>query len=62
MILGEEMNELDKKGLRADIRESSGKAGSCNLQVQRQQQGKNTAKIKKKPFPLHVVPQQLLKM
>lgn len=56
------MNELDKKGLRAEIWESYGKAGSCNLQVQRQQQGKNIAKIKKKPFPLHAAPQQLLKM
>lgn len=54
------MNELDKKGLRAEIWESSGKAGSCNLQVQRQQQGKNTAKIKKETFSTPCCPSATL--
>lgn len=40
MIHRGEINELDEKGLRAESWESCGKAGSCDLQVQRQQQGK----------------------
>lgn len=44
MILGEEMNELNKKGLRAEIWENYGGAGSCALHVQRQQQGKTQPK------------------
>lgn len=44
MILRGEVNELNEKGLRAESWESYGKAGSCDLQVQRQQQGKTQAK------------------